>query len=338
MRRDAVTADTPIERIAILTNDALGNFVVATPMMQMVRARHPNAIVHYYGGTRIHELSRSAAYLDESIPWLGTPLRVAASKLPEPYDWVINIEHSPWMRATVPMLAKEDGVVTGPALKPDGRGDLPFDENAEGRIWADQEWLSTEVTHRHPELKSGHISEIFARIAGLDGPIPKYSLPAADPERPVPDVLIATTASLPDKLWDTDDWMSLCSLLQGAGLSIGLLGAKPSVQGQFWLGADDESRIAGHAGVEDLRGTLTLPQVVGAIERAKLVVTLDNGIMHFACATSTPVVGMFREGIHRLWAPPVENLLAVVTEPKADVAAIPFSEVERNVKIALGNF
>lgn len=336
MRRDVVTADSPLERIAILTNDALGNFVIATPLMQMVRARHPKATLHYYGGTRIHELSRSASYLDESIPWLGTPAREAAKNLPEPYDWVINIEHSPWMRASVPMLAKEDGIVTGPALRPDGRGDLPFLENAEGRLWADQEWISTEVTQRHPELTSGHISEIFARIAGLEGPIPKYSLPAADPGRDMPDVLIATTASLPDKLWGIEDWLALCDLVQKKGMTIGLLGAKPSVQGQFWLGADDESRIANHKGVEDLRGTLTLPQVVGAIERAKLVVTLDNGIMHFACATNTPVVALFREGIHRLWAPPVPNLHRTVTQKGADVAAIPFPDVVRNINVALG--
>ena len=53
-----------------------------------------------------------------------------------------------------------------------------------------------------------------------------------------------------------------------------------------------------------MRGRITLPQVAGAIAKAKAVVSLDNGILHLACSTATPTVGLYRNGIHRLWAPP----------------------------------
>jgi ADP-heptose:LPS heptosyltransferase len=107
---------------------------------------------------------------------------------------------------------------------------------------------------------------------------------------------------------------------------VGLLGAKPKTQSAFWKGASDEDKFV-EAGVLDFRGEFTLPEVVGAISRAKLVVTLDNGIMHLASATDTPVVALFREGIHRLWAPPNPHLTVLHPAPSSDVKEISVDDV-----------
>ena len=68
--------------------------------------------------------------------------------------------------------------------------------------------------------------------------------------------------------------------------------------------------------VKDLRGHFTLPEVVGALSTAKLVVTLDNGIMHLAAATDTKTVALFRPGIHRLWTPPKRTIFPII--PSSD--------------------
>lgn len=328
MRRALVTAETPLQRIAVLSNDALGNFAVVTPLLQMVRARHPNATLHYFGGTRIHELSQHLPFIDASLPWLGTPLHLGIQMIKDPYDWVINVENSPWMAASAALISGDDGLVNGPCLAPDGRGYLPYPDTIEGRLWRDERWREG-VTERHPEVRHGHISEIFARIAGLEGDVPPYALPSQRPNRPVPDVLIATTASLPEKLWRPNHWCNLAEWCRRQGLSVGLIGAKPATQSQFWKGADAEAEIAAHPAVEDLRGIFTLPEVVGALATAKVAVTLDNGIMHFAVASGTPTVALFRRSIHRLWAPPAAHLHAILSGEDDQVAHIEFDEVRQ---------
>jgi ADP-heptose:LPS heptosyltransferase len=144
-------------------------------------------------------------------------------------------------------------------------------------------------------------------------------------------VLISITASLPQKLWPVDRWVRLVRDVRESGVTIGLVGAKPKHQGRYWQGADSEDQVI-EAGAEDLRGLLTLPQVVGALAQANLVVTIDNGITHLACATDTPVVGLFRNGIHRLWAPPVSNLHVIEPGPGSQVREIPYDVVWRGLE------
>jgi heptosyltransferase-3 len=212
------------------------------------------------------------------------------------------------------MLAGVSGYVCGPSLDAEGRGDLPFADDDLGRLWSDREWIAEDIMARYPFLSSGFIGEIFCRLAYLDGPIPAYRLPLHVPSGPVPDVLISTAASLPEKLWPSDRWRTLVRALRERGLTIGLLGAQPRQQEKYWQGAELETGVI-EAGAADLRGHFTLPEVVGAISRARFVVTIDNGIVHFACATDTPTVGLFRNGIHRLWAAPAKNLRMI--EPGA---------------------
>jgi len=119
--------------------------------------------------------------------------------------------------------------------------------------------------------------------------------------------------------------MEAVTQLRKRGLSVGLLGAKPSTQKGFWKGSSAEDDLVDAGLVEDLRGRYSLPQVAGVLASARQVLTLDNGIMHLAAATDTPTVGLFRRGIHRLWTPPNGNV-AVVLPPGDTVEDI---EVDR---------
>ncbi len=313
-------------RIAVLTNDALGNFVVATPLLQMLREKFVPSALDYYGGSRIFELAGASDLVDTAFPLHGSAPRALALSLPEAYDLVVNVERSAWAKCAAAMLAGESNFVCGPCLDAEGRGDLPFADDARGRLWNDEEWVAEDITVRYPFLTSGFIGEIFCRLAYLDGPIPAYRLPQRVPSRPVPDVLISTAASLPEKLWPIDRWQKLVRALREHGLTVGLLGAKPKQQERYWEGAELETAVI-EAGAADLRGHFSLPEVVGAISRARFVVTIDNGIVHFACATDTPTVGLFRNGIHRLWAPPAANLRLLEPGMKRQVSDIPYGSV-----------
>jgi len=323
-------------RIALITNDALGNYVVATPLMQMLQMKYPSASLHYYGGTRITELSERATWFEATVSLYGSDPRTLVSGLMKaaPYDLIVNLENSAWAKCLTALLSNGNTMVTGPCLSEDGRSDLPFTRDERGDLWRDMEWMSPHITFKYPFLTTGFIGEIFARLAYLDGPMLRYALPSDDPGRPVPDVLIATAASLTEKLWPVDSWIALVQSLRAKGLTVGLVGAKPTEQSRFWRGAGDESGILTKGEAEDLRGVFTLPQVVGAIERCRQVITIDNGILHMACATRTPVAGLFRHGIHRLWAPPASNLTVIEPGENRAVSDLSLEEVLAHVKIS----
>ncbi len=311
-------------RIALVANDALGNFAVATPIAQMLRARWAPSALHYFGGSRTAELEQASDLYDASLALLGTaPLEVFRwVQQHGPYDLVVNLESSGRAKWFTALASGESGLVCGPCEGPGGRGDLPFEPGPRGDLWRDPAWIAADLTERYPFLETGFIGEIFCRLAYLDGPVPRYRFPVQSPTTLVPDVLIATSASLPEKLWPLEKWLEVGGRLRAQGLTAGLLGAPPKQGKAFWQGGSDEDALVDSGLYQDLRGRFTLPQVVGALSRARAVLTLDNGIVHFAASTSAPTIGLFREGIHRLWAPPAENLQVLVPAPGTTVAAI----------------
>lgn len=316
-------------RIAVVANDAIGNFVMATPLLQMLRAQLAPSSIEYWGGKRTWEFQRASDLFEWSFPLHGSSEEEVLSAIAErpPYDLIVNIEWGAFARGITSKMAGT-ALVCGPC---DG---LPFASDERGSLWQDQEWVSEQVTERYPFLRSGFIGEIFCRLAYLEGTIPPYKVPSTEPDMELPDLLIATAASLPEKLWPIEKWSEAIGEIRKKGRTVGLIGAKPSVQSS-WKGGDLEQTLVDEGLVEDLRGAFTLPQVVGALERVSAVFTLDNGILHLAVAASTPTVGLFRHGIHRLWAPPSDDLAVLTSGEGKEVADIEVDRVLEAVERAL---
>ena len=297
-------------RIAVFANDALGNFVMATPLLQLLDSERKPGWIDYFGGTRTAELQGASDLFDRAFSLHGSKREDLLAVLAERphYDLLINLESTPFTKTIVSLLAGPASLVAGPCMAEGGRSELPFSDDERGKLWADKEWAAEDTVKRYPFLRSGFISEIFVRLCYLEGDLPGYKVPVEIPDRKIPDILIATAASLPEKLWDHEKWSAVVRTLRGMGRSVGLLGAPPAAQAEHWKGATFETLLVGEGMAEDLRGAFSLPQVAGALSKAKGVLTLDNGILHLAVAVGTPTVGLYRHGIHRLWAPPSQNL------------------------------
>lgn len=319
-------------RIAVVANDAIGNFVVGTPLLTMLRETHQPEALDYYGGSRTSELAMASDLIDFCYPLHGSNPMECASVLSarldqHEYDLVVNMEWTSYASVMTGVLSGSNGYVCGPCIGPGGRANLPFGEDVQGDLWRDQEWIAPDLTSKYPFLKSGFIGEIFCRLAYLEGEVPRYQLPISEPTISIPDVIVAPSASLEDKLWPVGDWITAINHLVKSGASVGVVGAAPKVQKEFWKGNSTEQDLIDTGNVVDLRGKLTLPEVVGAIKKAKMVFTLDNGILHLAAATETPIVGLFRYGIHRLWAPPVPGIEVLTPKPEEFVRDIALDSV-----------
>lgn len=336
-------------KIALMANDALGNYAIATPLAQALGHFHAGARIDFYGGERTAELEIGS--VGSLFAWRtsvhGSPpfkvLSEAAARRQEigGYDLIVNIEAgiaNKWLVGAI----GEGAYVCGPSISPNSRGDWEYPCDERGDLWRDQRWSAEDIRTRFSFLQTSFIAEFFIRLAYLDpipnapwpGGIPKYFLPSLAPGFPTPSILISTGATLASKLWPVSKWKDVLMYLRSQGVEVGLLGAPPKRQAEFYHSNEDEQVLVDAGLAIDLRGRLTLPEVVGALASATLVITVDNGILHFAAANDVPTVGLYRPGIVRLWAPPNPNLRALVSR-SADVSEIPTSDVIGSIEAIL---
>jgi heptosyltransferase-3 len=330
MVRGRIACSPHPSSVAIIANDAIGNYAIASGLAAMMREEWKPRRLELWSGDRIADFAADPRPFDRVRMFLRKPKAVVEELVREAapdHDLVVNIEDSPEAKVLPRLLCSRRTVVCGPALLADG-SELPWTDDEFGRLWAERGWTSADLRSRYPFLRSQFIGEVFARLVGLLGDLRPPVVTRAAASIAVPDVLIAMSASLPEKLWPLECWREVLSTLSGRhGIEVGLLGARPAAQRGHWLGADAEDAIVGEGLARDLRGTMTLPQVADAIDRARAVLTLDNGIMHLAATSPAPVVALFRHGIHRLWTPSWGRIDAVVAPEGRPVSSIPVDAV-----------
>jgi hypothetical protein len=304
-------------RVALLVNDALGNLCVGTIVAQGLRHVGDDVEIVWFGGPRAAALEGSDRHDAATVD----PAAVGS------FDAVVNLERD----GRWPVLAGllDAPVRVGPLVA--DRVPVPFASDATGRLWADPDWARADLRARHSILETAFIGEILYKACGLPkiangwpGGIPRYALPTKAPPRETPAVLMSTGGSRADKIWPLPKWLEVIDALDAP---VGLLGADPKRQSSDYHCADIDAGLVRHERVVDLRGRLSLPEVVGAVRNADLVVTVDNGILHFAAAFDRPTVGLFRTRVERLWCPPNPYLRAL-SHPHGVPAIEPSAVIE----------
>lgn len=90
-----------------------------------------------------------------------------------------------------------------------------------------------------------------------------------------------------------------------------LLGAGPAYLGDSPDGLAVRRELAGDAGIVDLVGRTSLPQVCDLLARSRVFVGNDSGLMHLAAAMATPTVGLFGSSDPN-WTAPLGNRTRVL--------------------------
>jgi lipopolysaccharide export system permease protein len=168
--------------------------------------------------------------------------------------------------------------------------------------------------HRHRVVEAGD-------VLGLDPPpaprlwLDDQARAAADAALagPAPVLALSPAAAAPFKEWPAERFAALANALTGPGGA--LHGARVALFG----GPGDEARTAavaaGIAGAEviDLAGRLSILETGACLERARLFVGNDSGLMHMAAAAGTPTLGLFGptdEGIYGPWGEHADSVRA----------------------------
>jgi len=108
------------------------------------------------------------------------------------------------------------------------------------------------------------------------------------PARPAPFAVLHPGASDPRRRWAPDRFALVGDALAERGLGVAVTGSGPD---EAAIAADIRSAMT-HESL-DLVDRLSIPALVGVLERARIVVANDTGPLHLAAAVGTPTVGIY---------------------------------------------
>ena len=158
----------------------------------------------------------------------------------------------------------------------------------------------------------GHRVEQIARALGMDPPpMPRLWMAEEDRLRaaeligddPRPLLAVAPTANWPPKAWPADRFTDLIGRLTSPE-------GPMSAARVLVAGGPGERDLAAPilealdpADCLDLVGTAPLMTLAACLQRCRLVVANDSGLMHIAAATGAPTLGLFGPSDERRYAP-----------------------------------
>jgi heptosyltransferase II len=278
-------------RILVIRYSALGDVVLATSVLEPLRARFPDARIEWV-------TDGLYAPLLEGIPEIAQVHRIAregvdaplalAARLRGRYDVVVDLQN------------KVKSAIVARAAAPL--------RTAFRRRSALRAVLS--VFGSDPPLVRAHATRLYAEALapfGIEAPGPlKVNLSpqarglAADALQGVdaPAVAIAPGARWATKRWSPERFAAVADALAADGMAIVLCGG-PADRDAFAT-----FRAACRAPVAADLSFLPIDALAAAIARLQLLIACDSGPVHLATAVGTPVLALFGPTSAARWGPP----------------------------------
>lgn len=287
-RRRRTLPDEPAH-IGIIQPTAIGDAILSSGVIARVRHRWPDAqLTVFHGPNNGGAIAMVDAAFERVSIAFGRPDKVLATVRARTLDLVIDL--TPWPRATA-LIARLSGAVS-----------VGFDSEGQERAAA----FDVPVAH----VCSRHeIANLAAMADALTSAQP-YRLAMrrgwAPPDKALPfDRLVLVHPSpggsqAGPKTWPVEHWAQLIKRLVADGFVVGVTGAKADTER-----ANAVVQAAGldKAAVFSLAGVLSLQALAGAIERARLVISVDTGVMHLAAALDAPVLALHGPTRPERWGP-----------------------------------
>ena len=257
-------------RVAILRIRSLGDCVLTTPALDILRRTRPDLRVAVVVEDRFRAIFEDNTDLDDILPPLPMVVRRFRPRL------CLNFHggtRSAWMTA-----------VSGAPYRA-GFGHFRYQFLYNLHIPRAQKILGVERTVHTAE----HLASAMFWLGAPVVEVPRAQLVsgAIGPAGPV--AVIHAVGATPEKTWRADGFLAVANHLRQSGLDVVFIGAE----------SDDLSPFA-EFGV--LRGR-PLSEIKDLLARASLFVGNDSGPAHMAAAFGLPVVVIFGESDPAIWGP-----------------------------------
>lgn len=202
------------------------------------------------------------------------------------------------------------------------------------------------VNRRRPGAQHRHRVAEAGAVLKLDPPpspevwIDDAARAEADRLLPLgaPILALAPAAAAPFKEWPAERFSALANALTAPG------GALEGARVALFGGPGDQatsqavSDAITHAPVTDLTGRLDLVSAAACLQRARLFVGNDSGLMHMAAAAGAPVLGLFGptdERVYGPWGPRARSVRAGGPAEEADRGRLRHAETSLMGGLAL---
>ncbi len=321
--------------LAVFSSTKVGNFVVTIPLLRGLKEKYPGCVLDFYGSDITHDFESHCPYIDACFPLYTkrsdfleslsnhVKTRIEAAG---PYDLAVNCDEFSELNL-VAVSAIRPTYIAGAGLTPDFRRKLDPGSDLTQKMLQDDDWNSPDFLDRYRGLlTSNYISEIFCRLAYVDTDFFKLELPSQDPPFPVPDVLVHITTTRRAKMWILGYWLHVIQWCEQQGFSVGLIGSAPKVQQDLYHGGSSEDDLLTQTQLIDLRGKTNLIELAGALQNAKVCLSVDAGPLHIAAAVGCPTIALFGndgdgDGASpmNLWAPRMPHVTTVGSTIKCRV-------------------
>jgi heptosyltransferase I len=283
--RPASAVDGPLDRVCVVMMSAMGNAVMVLPVLNAIKRHHPAAHVSWIMQPRLADLVAGHPAVDEIIPFqrrrgIRGLLDLRRALDGRRFDVVLDFQ-----------MYLKAGLVTGITSAPVKVG---FDRARAKEL----NWLFTthRIAARPPRHRQDEYLD-FLEPLGIPREPPVWKLGPwpheraaqqellARFERPVVPLVVSGTRA--EMSWVPDRWAPLADALYDLGLQPVLVGGRSSRE------LEVERAITERAGrpVVSMLGC-DVRTMVGLLEGAALVVSVDTGPMHMAAAVGTPVVAL----------------------------------------------
>ena len=127
-------------------------------------------------------------------------------------------------------------------------------------------------------------------------------------------VVLAPTANWAPKVWPAERFAAAFHLLSGPDTVPVILGGPGPAEQEMAA-----PLLAALPAAIDLVGRLTLPEVVACLQRARLFIGNDSGLMHVSAAAGAPTIGLFGPTDAATYAPTGRLAAAVVGSSMAAI-------------------
>lgn len=293
-------------RFLIIQTAFLGDVVLATPLIEKLRAFYPEDEIDFLVRKGNESLLKDHPLLDEVLVWnkkegkmrnlWGMMRKVRARR----YDYVINLQRF----ASSGLITVFSGAYT-----------IGFDKNPLSRYFTEKK---PHVIGSDPKHYVHEVQRNLSLIEGLtNGDLVKPKLyPSAEDYQKVAAFKNGDYITMsPASVWFTkqlarEKWVELIRSC-GPELTIFLLGA-PS-DSELCEGI---SREAGHPGVRILCGQLSLLQSAALMESARMNYVNDSAPMHLASAMNAPVTAVYCSTVPYFGFGPLSDVSRVVETPE----------------------
>jgi len=270
-------------RVIVRAPNWVGDCVLATPFLRLLRERHPSSRIDVLARPPGHEVFVGNPFVDEVIVYtemLGTAAHLRARR----YDLGYLLPNS-FSSAFLFFLARV-------------RERIGYDAEARGIL----------LTRRFPwKGETEHRTVRYLRL--LD----PHREPASVTPRSCPAQIFLdphAEAHAPSRRWPAQRYGRLAKLLvETVDAEVVLVGGKAAADREAVEVALRECRSPR---VHDLGGKTTLRGFAAVVRRAKVLVTGDTGIMHVAAAVGTPILALEGAADVKVTAPWTPGVFEVI--------------------------